>query len=52
MVSTSVLSHTIAKLSLKAKSRTNIAEIVKNGAHIKRKPVATPKTFVHVAGYI
>ena len=40
------------KTQLKAKSHTKIAEIVENGAYLKRTPVVTPKKIVHVAGLI
>ena len=40
------------KTQLKAKSHSKIAEIVENGAYLKRTPGVTPKKFVHVAGLI
>ena len=40
------------KTQLKAKSHTKIAEIVENGAYLKRTPGETPKNSGNVAAYV
>jgi hypothetical protein len=39
VVSISILSHTIAKLSFKAKSHAKIAELLENGALLEKYPI-------------